>query len=145
MSSVSGCELPDDLFYNVESNVWARMEEDGRVRVGMTTYACSLAGEIVALTPKKVGKFVKQDKSCATVESGKWVGPVKAPVAGDIVEINTSLLDTPDIINRAPYGGGWIAIILPEDWSRDSVYLVSGEAAVRQFEIKMEEDGFGGC
>ena len=53
MGAVRGCNLPDDLMYNVESNVWARREADGNVTVGLTAYACSLASEIVSYTPKK--------------------------------------------------------------------------------------------
>ena len=56
MATVRGCNLPDDLFYNVDNNVWARREGDGTITIGMTSYACSLAGEFVSYTPKKVGK-----------------------------------------------------------------------------------------
>jgi glycine cleavage system H protein len=145
MSSVNGCDIPADLFYNVESNVWARLEADGTVTVGMTAYACSLAGQIVAFTPKKVGKTVKLDKSCATVESGKWVGPVKAPVSGQIVATNALLIETPETINADPYGAGWVSRINPDDWGADSVGLLTGDAALREFAEKMEADGFGGC
>ncbi|MDH4274351.1 MAG: glycine cleavage system protein H, partial [Gammaproteobacteria bacterium] len=85
MNCINGCYFPDDLFYCVEHNTWARREDDGIVIVGMTSYACSLSGQIVAYTPKKVGKDVAKNKSCATVESGKWVGPTKSPVAGLVV------------------------------------------------------------
>ena len=74
MGAVRGCNLPDDLLYNVESNIRTRREADGNVTIGLTAYACSLAGGVVSYTPKKIGKAVEKDKSCATVESGKWVG-----------------------------------------------------------------------
>ena len=54
MASVKNCNLPDELYYNVENNVWVRKEGDGTVTIGMTSYACALAGEVVAYTPKKV-------------------------------------------------------------------------------------------
>ena len=91
MAVVRNCNLPDDLYYNVENNVWCRKEADGTITVGMTAYACSLAGEIVAYTPKKAGKAIDKDKSVATVESGKWVGPVKAPVGGEILATNDAV------------------------------------------------------
>ena len=56
MASVKGCNFPDDLYYNVETNVWARREGDGNVVIGMTAYAAALAGQIVSCTPKKVGR-----------------------------------------------------------------------------------------
>ena len=85
MAIVRGCNLPDELFYHVDSNVWARRETDGTITVGMTSYACALAGQLVAATPKKAGKEIEQNKTLCTVESGKWVGPVKAPVSGELV------------------------------------------------------------
>lgn len=145
MGAVRGCNIPEDLFYNVENNVWARKEDDGTITVGMTSYACSLAGEIVSYTPKKVGKAVKKDKSCATVESGKWVGPVKAPVAGEVVATNDAVSSTPGLINKDPYGDGWLVKMKPDDWDGESSDLKTGGDALSGFESKMEADGFGGC
>jgi len=145
MANVNGCELPDDLYYNVEDNVWARRESDGTLVVGMTSYACSLSGQIVAFTPKKVGKVVERGRSLSTVESGKWVGPVKAPVSGEIAAVNEALFDDPGIINADPYGDGWLIRLRPGDWAGESEYLVSGAGIAAAFEAKMNEDGFGGC
>ena len=145
MGAVRGCNIPEDLNYNVENNVWAREESDGTVTIGMTAYAASLAGQIVSYTPKKVGKAVKKDKSCATVESGKWVGPAKSPVSGSIVAINDAVSGKPGLINEDPYGEGWLVKIQPSDWSGDSGDLVTGGAATSAFESKMDADGFEGC
>jgi len=145
MGAVRGCNIPEDLNYNVENNVWAREESDGTVTIGMTAYAASLAGQIVSYTPKKVGKAVKKDKSCATVESGKWVGPAKSPVAGDIVAINDAVAGKPGLINEDPYGEGWLVKIQPSDWAGDAGDLVTGGAAASAFESKMDADGFEGC
>lgn len=145
MGAVRGCEIPEDLHYNVENNVWVRREDDGTVAVGMTSYAASLAGEIVSYTPKKVGKSVKQDKSCATVESGKWVGPVKTPVGGEVTETNEAVAGNPGLINKDPYGDGWLVKIKPDDWDGESGDLKTGQDAMSAFESKMEADGFGGC
>lgn len=145
MATVKGCNFPDDLYYNVENNVWARREADGTVTVGMTTYACSLAGQIVSCTPKKVGKTIEKDKSACTVESGKWVGPVKAPVSGEVVAVNELLSAKAGTINEDPYGSGWMVKMRPVNWDADSVRLVTGGAAAAAFEAKMNAEGFGGC
>ncbi|HKK05539.1 MAG TPA: glycine cleavage system protein GcvH [Gammaproteobacteria bacterium] len=145
MGAVRGCNIPEDLYYNVENNVWARREDDGTVTIGMTSYACSLAGQIVSYTPKKVGKDVKQDKSCATVESGKWVGPVKAPVSGEVTATNEAVAGNPGLINEDPYGDGWLVKMKPNDWDGESSALVTAGDALSAFESKMEADGFGGC
>ncbi|MHB8551885.1 MAG: glycine cleavage system protein H [Acidiferrobacterales bacterium] len=145
MGAVRGCNIPDDLSYNVENNSWVRKDSDGTVTVGVTSYACSLAGEIVSYTPKKVGKSIEKDKSCATVESGKWVGPVKSPVAGEVVAVNDAVSAKPGLINRDPYGEGWIIRLKPANWDGDSAALQRGAAAMGAFESKMQADGFKGC
>jgi glycine cleavage system H protein len=145
MASVKNCNLPDDLYYNVENNVWARREADGTVTVGMTAYACALAGEIVAYTPKKVGRTVDLNKSLATVESGKWVGPVKAPVGGEVLAVNDALAGNAKGINADPYGGGWLIKLKPANWDADSAGLVTGSGVGPAFEAKMQADGFAGC
>lgn len=145
MATVRGCNLPDDLYYNVENNVWARREGDGTLTIGMTAYACSLAGEIVSYTPKKVGKEIEQNKSVSTVESGKWVGPVKAPVTGEILATNEAVSAKPGTINADPYGAGWLVKMKPSNWDGDSGSLVTGGNVASAFESKMAADGFGGC
>lgn len=145
MASVRGCEIPEDLLYNIENNVWIRRESDGSATVGLTSFACSLAGQIVSYTPKKAGKSVKKDKSCATVESGKWVGPAKTPVTGDVVATNEAVAANPGLINSDPYGEGWLVRIQPEDWDGETGSLKTGGDALSAFEAKMAADGFGGC
>lgn len=145
MATVKGCSIPDDLYYNVENNVWARREADGTVTVGMTAYAAALAGQIVSCTPKKVGRGVEQNKSAATVESGKWVGPVKAPVSGEVVAINETVTSSPATINADPYGSGWMVKLKPANWDADSAGLVTGGAVAAAFEAKMNADNFAGC
>jgi glycine cleavage system H protein len=145
MAIVRGCNLPDELFYHVESNVWARREADGTLIVGMTSYACALAGQLVAATPKKAGKEVEQNKTICTVESGKWVGPVKAPVSGELLEMNEAVSNTPALVNEDPYGRGWMAKMKPSRWDAEVGSLVSGLDIATVFEAKMNADGFGGC
>jgi glycine cleavage system H protein len=145
MASVKGCNFPDDLYYNVETNVWARREGDGSVVIGMTAYAAALAGQIVSFTPKKVGRSIEINKSAVTVESGKWVGPVKSPVAGEVVAVNNALAAAPATINADPYGSGWMVKLKPANWDADSGALVTGGAAVSAFEAKMNAEGFAGC
>ena len=145
MSIVQGCNIPDDLYYNVDSNVWARVLANGNIQVGMTAYACSLSGAIVSYLPRKPGKEVKRDKSCATVESGKWVGPVKAPAGGEIIAVNEQLFANPGLINQDPYVQGWLIELQPYDWSGESHLLLTGPDALDAYAAKMDADGFGGC
>ena len=69
MPKVRGCNLPDELLYDVDNHTWFSETGDGTVKVGMTTIATALAGQLGAFTPKRVGRKVRPGKSCATIES----------------------------------------------------------------------------
>jgi glycine cleavage system H protein len=145
MPTVKGCNLPDDLLYDVENQIWFKELGDGTVKVGMTSVATAMAGKLVAYTPKGVGKEVKAGKSCATVESGKWVGPAKTAAGGTVVAINDALAATPSIANSDPYGEGWLIVLKPEDWNGVKGSLVPGAQVAAPYEAKMNADGFAGC
>lgn len=145
MPVVRGCNLPDDLLYDVENHIWFRELDDGRVKLGMTTVATALAGEIVAFTPKKVGRKVASGKSCATIESGKWVGPAKTVAGGEVAEVNEALVSKPNTANEDPYDTGWMVIIAPEDWAGAKASLIPGADVGPAYEAKMDKDGFAGC
>lgn len=140
MTVVRNCNLPEDLHYLVRSHAWAKLEGD-LVITGITDVAQNLAKTFIAFSPKKLGKTVEKGKSTATLESGKWVGPVPAPVAGEIVEVNEAGVADPTIFNADPYGAGWVVKIRAADWSRDSADLLTGEAAMAEYERFMAEEG----
>ena len=145
MPTVKGCNLPDDLLYDVENQIWFKELGDGTVKLGMTAVATAMAGKLVAYTPKGVGKEVKAGKSCATVESGKWVGPAKTAAGGTIVAVNDAVAATPSTANSDPYGEGWLIILKPEDWATAKASLVPGAQVAGPYEAKMNADGFAGC
>jgi len=141
MGEVSGCRIPEELYYWVEKHVWARPEADGTVTVGITDVAQHLAKTIIAVTPKGVGRTVERGKSAGTVESGKWVGPVTSPVTGKVVAVNDRLKAEPSLINRDPYGEGWILRVQPSQWEEEQRALLTGEEAVRAYENLLSAQG----
>ncbi len=145
MPTVRGCNLPDNLLYDVTNNIWFREMEDGTVRLGMTAVATAMAGQLVAFTPKKVGKAISAGKSCATIESGKWVGPAKTAAGGEVVAVNADLVANPKLANEDPYNKGWMIALKPEDWAAAKAALVGGGDVGAKYEAKMEADGFAGC
>lgn len=145
MPVVKGCNLPDDLLYDVGNHIWFKEVGDGKVKVGMTAIATAMAGKLVAYTPKAVGKTVKVGKSCATVESGKWVGPAKVASGGEVMETNAALAANPSLANDDPYGEGWLVVLKPEDWAGVKSSLVTGADVAAPYEEKMAADGFAGC
>lgn len=145
MPDVRGCHLPDDLLYDVANHIWFRETGDGNVKLGMTTVATAMAGQLVAFTPKKVGRKVEAGKSCATVESGKWVGPAKAAAGGEVVAVNEDLVAKPSLANEDPYDKGWLVILKPDDWASVKSGLTPGSQVAAAYEAKMAADGFAGC
>ncbi|MEE8434900.1 MAG: biotin/lipoyl-containing protein [bacterium] len=145
MAELNNCILPDDLHYSVGDNVWVRELGDGNVELGMTDIAQTMAGNIIHCRPKKMGASVKKGKSVATVESGKWVGPVKSPFAGEIVARNDAVEADASLINRSPYVEGWMVRINPEDLEGGLADLVQGEAAIEGFRAYMEAHEVSGC
>jgi glycine cleavage system H protein len=145
MPTVRGCNLPDDLLYDVDNHIWFRDQGDGTVKLGMTAVATAMAGKLVAFTPKRVGKSIAAGKSCATLESGKWVGPAKSAAGGEVVAINEDLAKDPSIANNDPYDAGWLIVLKPEDWASVSGSLVRGSDVTAPYEAKMDSEGFAGC
>ncbi len=145
MTTVRGCNLPDDLLYDVENNIWYRENGDGTVTLGMTMVATALAGPLVAFTPKKAGRSLDSGKSCATIESGKWVGPAKIAFPAEILEINEAMSGDPKLANSDPYGEGWMVKVKPADWATAKATLTPGTAVAGPYEAKMDADKFAGC
>ncbi|HEU4350719.1 MAG TPA: hypothetical protein VFR66_02480 [Burkholderiales bacterium] len=145
MANVRGCNLPDELLYDVENHIWYREMPDGNVKLGMTAVATAMAGQLVAYTPKKIGRGVDAGKSCATVESGKWVGPAKSAVAGTVAEVNEALSGKPALANEDPYGAGWLVVLKPTNWTEVKASLTPGSQVAPKYEAKMSADGFAGC
>lgn len=145
MADLNNCILPDDLLYSTEDNVWVRDLGDGRVELGMTDIAQTMAGSIIHCRPKKAGSTVKKGKSVATVESGKWVGPVKSPFSGTIDERNDAVEADATLINRSPYRDGWIVRIQAENLAAEMADMVQGDAAVEKFKAYMEAHELPAC
>ena len=100
----NGCVVPLDLYYDIETQTWLRDNEDGTVTIGLTDVGQVRAGRLLHARIKNVGKHIQKGKPVASLESGKWAGPINALVEGEVVERNEKVLEQPDIINYDPYG-----------------------------------------
>jgi len=103
-------EIPGDLKF-LKSHEWARVEDDGRVRVGISDHAQELLGDLVYVELPNVGDEVEQGAAVAVVESVKAASDVYAPVGGKVVEVNAALADKPETINEDAYGEGWLFVL----------------------------------
>jgi glycine cleavage system H protein len=101
--------IPDNLLYTKEHE-WVLIE-DNKGKIGITDYAQSQLGDITYIELPKEGKEVRQSEMLASIESVKAASDIYAPMSGKVVQVNDSLTSSPESINKAPYGEGWIAII----------------------------------
>ena len=144
MSTIRGCNLPEDLYYFIDKHVWAQPLEGGKVRIGMTSVAATLSGgKLAAITvkAKNIGQEVKQGKSVANIESSKFVGHVPAPVTGILERANEKLVNDPNIAVSDPYGEGWIAELKASNWDGEKGSLVTGADGLAEYQAKLEADG----
>ena len=107
-------EIPTELKYTSEHE-WVRKEDGGTLVVGLTDYAQEQLGDLVYVDTPEVGaQFVAGDV-CAVVESVKAASDVYSPLGGEIVAVNETLADSPEMISEDPYGGGWLFELTPDD------------------------------
>jgi len=131
-------DLPDELYYHNE-HAWAKLEDDGRVRVGMNDFFQKAAGDVVYVDLPFEDDDVAQGETCGKVQSSKWVGKLVAPASGKIVEVNEDLEGESKLINKDPYGAGWVMVIEPSDWESDKANLMQGEAVAAWMEGEMKK------
>ena len=100
---------PKELKYTKEHE-WAK-KEGNMVTVGVTSFAVDQLGDVTLVDLPKVGTVVTLDKRFGDIESVKTVSELFAPVSGTITEVNTALVDAPELVNEEPYGKGWMVKI----------------------------------
>ena len=104
---------PEGLKYHEEHD-WARIE-NGEAVLGITWFAADSLGELVHFEPPEVGAVVSKDQSYGEVESVKAVSDVIAPLSGEVLEVNATVVDAPETVNEDPYAGGWLIRIRLSD------------------------------
>lgn len=102
-------DLPEELLYSKE-HIWVRVE-GGKAVVGLTDYAQEQLGTINAIELPDSGDELDQDDSFGTVEARKTVADLYSPVSGEVLEVNTEIMDSPEIVNDDPYDGGWLLVL----------------------------------
>lgn len=105
--------VPAGLKYTKEHE-WAKAEGD-LVRVGITEYAQEQLGDVVYVELPQPGGKVAYMKNFGVVESVKAASDLYSPIAGEVVEANGDLESQPELVNKDPYGGGWLILVRPDD------------------------------
>ena len=122
---------PSDYLYT-EEHEWVRVEDDLCI-LGITQYAQKELGEVVFVELPEVGQVFDAHDEIGTIESVKAVAEVYTPVAGEVVEINDTVVDSPEMINDDPHGDGWLVKIRFSS-SSDLESLMNGESYEKHLE-----------
>ena len=106
-------DIPENYKF-LSSHEWAKLEEDGKVTVGISDYAQDQLGDIVFVELPEIDSEVNQGDEAAVVESVKAASDVYCPLAGTIVNTNEILIEKPELVNNDPYGEGWLFRLRPD-------------------------------
>lgn len=120
-------DIPAGLKYT-STHEWIEDEGDGTVKVGITDHAQDLLGDMVYVELPDLGRVVDAGEECAVVESVKAASDIYSPLSGEIVEVNEALAEAPDLINKDPYGDGWIFRIQLSNGGVDDLLDAAGYA-----------------
>lgn len=126
MASFERFNLPDELYYHPEDHLWVR-DEETLLRIGLDDVAQSSSQSISHVRLKPPGRATPLARPFGTMEAGKYVGPLRLPVSGTVVEVNELVINDASLANRDPYGQGWLVLVEPEDKARDLEALLHGE------------------
>ena len=113
MKEINELQLPDDVRYT-EDHEWARVEGE-KTKAGICDYAQDQLGDIVYVELPQVGDTFDKGQEFGTVESVKAVAELYMPVGGTILAVNSALDDSPELVNKDPYGDGWMIEVQPSD------------------------------
>ncbi len=117
-------KIPEDLRYT-KDHEWAKIEGN-RARVGITDHAQNELTDVVYVEFPAVGKTVARGEVLGTVESVKAVSEIFAPLGGRVVEVNKVLDDSPEQVNKDPYGAGWMVLLELSDAAEATKLLDAG-------------------
>lgn len=106
-------KIPPDLRYT-RSHEWLRQLPDGTVEIGISDHAQEALGDLVFVELPDLGRRLSAGEACAVVESVKAASDIFAPIAGTVVGTNEKLAQSPELINRDPYGSGWMMRLKPQ-------------------------------
>lgn len=137
----NGCEFRPELYYDKDYQIWVRLEEGGMLAVGMTDISQTIAGKILHVRVRRPGTLRPTGKPVATIESGKWAGPVPNLFDCTIEAANHAVLDDPSLLNRQPFDA-WIARVRPAGSPQAALaVLVTGEGAYAGYCERCRRDG----
>lgn len=131
MATIENFDFPDGLYYTKE-HVWAKVDGN-TVTIGLSQFGQDVAGDILYVEAPAEGREITKDEAFMSMESGKWVGRVKAPISGKVLESNSELEWESDLVNSDPYGAGWLTKIEASNLSELDVLFLSDSPELSAF------------
>jgi glycine cleavage system H protein len=122
---VHGYLIPEGLLYTKEHE-WAKQEGQA-VRIGVTDYAAKTLNDVVYVSSPKPNSKVEHMKPMGTVESIKAVSEVYSPITGTVTKTNAQLDTHPELVNKSPYGEGWLVEVTPSNFAAESKILLDAK------------------
>ena len=138
MTRIEGYDFPDDLWYHPREHLWLRPEREGGrwiVTAGGDAVGQDALAEVVYVQLTEAGRAVGRGEAVGSLEAEKMVRPVLPPLSGTVAEVNAALIAAPRLLNREPYGQGWILRMQARDWEGEREELLHGEERVRAWII----------
>jgi glycine cleavage system H protein len=123
-----------DRLYSAEG-IWVKAE-DGRVRIGVSDFLQQRSGDVAFADIKPAGAVIAKDDEIATIETIKVNISLTCPVTGTIIEVNSEMDASPEIINQDPFGRGWLAVIETTNWDVDKAQLLDAQS----YFVKMKRE-----
>lgn len=135
VTAVRGFEVCLELAYAEGSHMWVDHTDSGTARVGLDTLGVQTSGSLAHVELVPVGTELRRDDAMGTVEADKFVGPLRTPLSGVVLERNDAVLGDPGLLQHTPYGAGWLLVLGPPagGWSDELARLVRGPDAVRSW------------
>jgi glycine cleavage system H protein len=136
---VEGYALALDRAYQPDDHLWVQQLEDGRVRVGLDSLGVETSGTLAQLAFAPTGTAVARGEPFGSLEAAKFVGPLTAPLSGTVAAHNEAALADPGLVERDPYGDGWLVELAPSALDGELELLRSGDDVRPWFEDELAE------
>jgi len=140
---IDHCEFPDDRLYDLDTNVWIRIDEKKIATLGITSVRAALAGKLKQVKFKPIGTLLERGRSVATIESIKYFGAVRTPITGKLIEVNSALESNGKIASDHPYDEGWFVRIQPSHLDEEIQTLIQPRtneenirSQIREFRVR---------
>ena len=130
---IEGYEMPEELYYTTD-HLWAKVEDDGNVRVGLDAFGATAVGSIEYIDLPQEDDEFDAGEAFGSMESAKWVGGLTMPVTGTVIEVNEDIEDELELLPEEPYGDAWLILVEPSDLEADLENLIHGDKIKSWFE-----------